>query len=49
MSDTLNRQLNQRVKELQDEIEAWGRKADWALQQDDTGWWGDVIRYLEGK
>ncbi|MDO3146423.1 hypothetical protein [Mycobacteroides abscessus] len=46
MSDTLNRQLNSRVKELQDEIEAWGRKAEWALQQDDIGWWGDVLEGL---
>ncbi|WP_394329554.1 hypothetical protein [Mycobacteroides abscessus] len=46
MTDTLNRQLNTRVKELQDEIEAWGRKAEWALQQDDTGWWYDVLQGL---
>lgn len=46
MSDALNRQLNQRVRELQDEIEAWGHKAEWALQQDDTGWWHDVLKGL---
>ncbi|CPX29580.1 Hypothetical protein ERS075608_01329 [Mycobacteroides abscessus] len=46
MSDTLNRQLNQKVKELQDDIEAWGRKAEWALLQDDVGWWCDVLEAL---
>ncbi|WP_074356228.1 MULTISPECIES: hypothetical protein [Mycobacteroides] len=46
MSDTLNRQLNQKVKELQDDIEAWGRKAEWALLQDDVGWWYDVLEAL---
>ncbi|MBN7567093.1 hypothetical protein I3U61_24110 [Mycobacteroides abscessus subsp. massiliense] len=43
VGDEVNRQLNQRVIELRADIEQWGEKAEWALQQDDTGWWGDVL------
>lgn len=43
MSIETERQLNRRCIELQDEIIAWGEKAKWALEQDDTGWWGDVL------
>ncbi|SKY04606.1 Uncharacterised protein [Mycobacteroides abscessus subsp. massiliense] len=39
-------QLNQRVIQLRTEIEQWGEKAEWALQQDDTGWWYDVLKGL---
>lgn len=43
MSIETERQLNQRVIQLRTEIEQWGEKAEWALQQDDTGWWYDVL------
>lgn len=43
MSIETERQLNRRCIELQNEIIRWGEKAQWALEQDDTGWWGDVL------
>lgn len=43
MSIETERQLNRRCIELQNEIIQWGEKAQWALEQDDTGWWGDVL------
>lgn len=46
MSIETERQLNQRVIKLRTEIEQWGEKAEWALQQDDTGWWYDVLNGL---
>jgi len=46
MSIETERQLNQRVIKLRTEIEQWGEKAEWALQQDDTGWWHDVLKGL---
>lgn len=46
MSIETERQLNQRVIQLRNEIEQWGEKAEWALQQDDTGWWYDVLKGL---
>ncbi|MBN7374110.1 hypothetical protein [Mycobacteroides abscessus] len=46
MSIEIERQLNQRVVALRAEIEQWGEKAEWALIQDDTGWWHDVLRGL---
>ncbi|WP_457149759.1 hypothetical protein [Mycobacteroides abscessus] len=46
MSIETERQLNQRVIQLRTEIEQWGEKAEWALQQDDTGWWYDVLKGL---
>ncbi|SLG71483.1 hypothetical protein [Mycobacteroides abscessus] len=46
MSIEIERQLNQRVIQLRTEIEQWGEKAEWALQQDDTGWWYDVLKGL---
>lgn len=44
--DEVNRQLNQRIIALRAEFERWGEKAEWALIQDDTGWWGDVLTGL---
>lgn len=46
MSDNLNRELVARVRELESELVAWGRKADWAMEQDDPGWWTDVFQAL---
>lgn len=46
MSIETERQLNQRVIQLRNEIEQWGEKAEWALQQDDTGWWYDTLKGL---
>lgn len=46
MSIETERQLNQRAIQLRNEIEQWGEKAEWALQQDDTGWWYDVLKGL---
>lgn len=46
MSIETERQLNQRVIQLRTEMEQWGEKAEWALQQDDTGWWYDVLKGL---
>ncbi|SKE53823.1 hypothetical protein [Mycobacteroides abscessus] len=46
MSIETERQLHQRVIQLRTEIEQWGEKAEWALQQDDTGWWYDVLNGL---
>lgn len=46
MSIETERQLNRRCIELENEAIQWGEKAKWALEQDDTGWWGDVLAAL---
>lgn len=46
MTDNLNRQLVAKVRELENELIAWGKKADWAMEQDDPGWWEDVFKAL---
>lgn len=46
MSVETERQLNRRCVELNNEAVQWGEKAKWALLQDDTGWWHDVLSAL---